>query len=311
MSENFNRLPKNSPHVAVARRRCFAALSMTSTAGCDSERSQESRLFQQPVSCAALLLILSLLAPAHGQNGLPPPLRNVTIEQKLNSRIPLDVRFRDERGKEVLLKDYFGSRPVILAFVYYRCPMLCNLVLNGLTDSLRNVSFDAGKEFEIVTVSIDPSEKPPLAVAKKSGYIERYGREDAEAGWHFLTGEGRAIQRLANAAGFRYTYDEEHKQFVHASGIMVLTPGGKLARYFYGIEYSPRDLRLALVEAAKNHIGSPVDRFLLFCFHYDPTTGKYGLVITRIMQMGGVVTIVGLATFWLCMWRREGRASSI
>lgn len=257
------------------------------------------------------LLSAALGLPLRAQilnSGAPPPmLREVGIDQKLGAPLPLDLTFRDERGETVQLQQYFGEKPVILSFVYYECPMLCTQVLNGLLESLRTLSFDVGKQFEIVTVSFDPGETPKLAADKKASYVKQYKRAGAEQGWHFLTGDTASIRQLTQAAGFRYTYDPATDQFAHASGIMVVTPQGKMARYFYGIEYSGRDLRLALVEAAENKIGSPVDALLLYCFHYDPLTGKYGLVIMNVLRLAGVATVMALGTFMLVMFRRDRR----
>jgi len=225
----------------------------------------------------------------------------------LNEQLPLDLTFRDETGKTVQLREYFGEKPVILALVYYDCPMLCTLVLNGVLRSLRTLSFTVGHEFNVVTVSFNSKDTPTLAAAKKETYLQGYARRGAEAGWHFLTGEEEAIQRLTHTIGFRYTYDPQSGQYAHASGIIVLTPQGKIARYFYGIEYAPRDLRLGLVEASANTIGSPVDQILLFCYHYDPQTGKYGLIIMNALRLAGVATVLSVGTFMLVMFRRDRR----
>jgi len=244
------------------------------------------------------------------ENGLPEPLREVKIEQRLNEQVPLDLQFKDETGRTVQLREYFhGSRPVILALVFYKCPMLCNQILSGLTAGLRAQSFDAGREFDVLTVSFDPRETPELAAEKKQSYLERYNRPGTERGWHFLTGDEMNIRRLTDAAGFRYNYDEKTNQFAHASGIMLLTPEGKLSRYFYGVEYNPRDLRLGLVEASNNKIGSAVDQLLLYCFHYDPATGRYGPVVINIMRLGGVVTVLGIGALILVLRRRSGKSA--
>ena len=219
--------------------------------------------------------------------------------------MPLDLTFRDETGQPVTLGQYFGSKPVILALVYYECPMLCTLTLNGLVSALKAVSFDVGNQFNVVTVSFNPAETPNLAAAKKETYLKSYGRAGADAGWHFLTGDAANIKRLVDAVGFRYRYVPEQKQFAHAAGITVLTPSGKIARYFFGVEFAPRDLRLGLVEAANEKIGSPVDQLLLYCFHYDPVTGKYGAVVMNIIRLGGVVTVLALGGAVLIMRRRE------
>jgi protein SCO1/2 len=239
-------------------------------------------------------------------NGLPKPLNNVGIDQKLNEQVPLDTVFRDETGREVRLGEYFNhGRPVIITLVYYECPMLCNQVLNELAGSLKTLSFDVGKEFDVVTVSFDAREKPELAASKKETYMARYGRAGAAAGWHFLTGDQKSIDALTQAVGFRYTYDDKTKQFAHASGIMLTTPEGKLARYFYGIEYAPKDLRLSIVEASANKIGTPVDALLLYCFHYDPANGRYGLAILNVVRLGGVLTVIGMVALIILLRRRK------
>jgi protein SCO1/2 len=248
----------------------------------------------------------SLLAQAT-PDGRPPILRNVSIEQRLDSPLPLDLEFRDESGRTVRLRDYFGRRPVVLVLAYYDCPMLCTQVLNGLVSAMQVLSFDAGREYEVVTVSFDPRDDASDARAKKVPYVARYGRPGAEAGWHFLTGEPKAIAALTEAVGFRYAWDERLEQFAHASAIYVATPDGRLSRYFYGIEYAPRDLRLALVEASKGKIGTPVDQLLLYCYHYDPAAGRYGAVVMNMLRVAGVVFVLILSTFLFVMWRREKR----
>jgi len=225
-------------------------------------------------------------------SGLPKALNGIGIDQKLNEQLPLDLPLVDENGKNVKLGDYFGKKPVVLSLVYYQCPMLCNQILSGMLGSLRQVTFNAGEQFEIVTVSFDPNETPALAAKKKETYIKAYNRPSGAAGWHFLTGDAANIKRLTEAVGFHYLWDEQTKQFAHASGIMLATPEGKLARYFYGIEYPPRDLRLGLVEASENKIGTPVDTLMLYCYHYDPSTGKYGAVVMNVIRAGGVVTLL-------------------
>jgi protein SCO1/2 len=231
-------------------------------------------------------------------DAVPPQLKEIGIDQNLDAQVPLDLTFRDESGTPVQLEKYFHKgKPVILTLVYYECPMLCTLVLNGLTSSLRTLSFDVGKQFEIVTVSFNPNESPQLAAGKKRTYLDEYRRPDADQGWHFLTGEPAAIETLARSVGFRYRYDPDVKQFAHAAAIMVLTPSGRVARYFYGVEYAPRDLRLGLIEAAENRIGNPVDQLLLYCFHYDPATGKYSAAVLNIVRLGGALTVLSLIGF--------------
>jgi len=231
----------------------------------------------------------------------PELLKEVGIDQKLNDSIPLDLRFKDEHGNSVMLAKYFGSKPVILSLVYYNCPMLCTQVLNGMDRSLKNIPLDLGKDYTVLTVSIDPTDQPVLAEAKQAMYVGMYGKPSAAEGWHFLVGDELQIKQLAAAVGFRYAYDADSKQYAHASGIMVLTPEGKLSRYFYGVSYPERDMRLGLVEASEGKIGSPVDEILLFCYHYDPQTGKYGLLISRIIQTAGVLTVLagGICLFFL------------
>lgn len=235
----------------------------------------------------------------------PELLKEVGIDQKLNQTIPLDLTFRDEDGKTVALGQFFGQKPVILTLVYYNCPMLCTQVLNGVESSLKELSTDIGNQYDVVTISIDPTESHVLAKTKKEMYVGMYGRPGAAEGWHFLTGDEPQIKQLANAVGFRYAYDPDSKQFAHASAIMLLTPEGKISRYFYGIQYPTRDLRLGLVEASEGKIGTPVDQVLLFCYHYDPATGKYGLLISHVIQIGGALTILILGVGMLILFRGE------
>lgn len=263
-----------------------------------------------PVLAAGLLLHPSrasaqLTDPIQNIGVRPELLKEVGVDQKLNESIPLGLKFNDEKGKQVDLRQYFGSKPVILSLVYYNCPMLCTQVLNGLERSLKEVSLDLGKDYAVVTVSIDPTERPVLASAKQELYTGMYGRPGAAQGWHFLTGDEPQIKQLASAVGFRYAYDPESKQFAHASAIMLLTPEGKLSRYFYGITYPSRDLRLGLDEASEGKIGSAVDAVLLFCYHYDPATGKYGLVISHVIQIAGGLTVLGVGGLILLLSRRE------
>ena len=240
----------------------------------------------------------------------PAELRDVGIEPRLHEQVPLDLALRDENGRAVTIGDYLGQKPVILSLVYYDCPMLCTLVLNGLVRALRTLTFDVGKEFAVVTVSFDPRETHELAARKKATYIAEYGRDDAAAGWHFLTGDAPEIERLARTVGFRYTYLPDAKEYAHGAAIMVLTPEGRLSRYFYGVEYSPRDLRLGLVEAARGEIGSAVDAFLLYCYRYDPHTGAYSMMALTLVRLGGIATVLALAAFVLVMRRRERAAEA-
>jgi protein SCO1/2 len=238
----------------------------------------------------------------------PNLLQDVAFEQRLDAQVPGDLVFRDETGKTVRLGDYFGNRPIILALVYYECPMLCTQVLNGLVSALDILKFDAGRDYDVVAVSFNHREGPGLASAKKQGYVERYKRPGTEGGFHFLSGPEASILQLTRAVGFKFKWDPEIKQYAHAAGIVVLTPEGRVSKYYYGIEYSPRDLRLGLVDASRSRIGNPVDQLLLYCYHYDPTTGKYGLVAMTAVRIGGALTILGLASFWGAMWWRSRRA---
>lgn len=240
-------------------------------------------------------------------NGLPKALAEVGIQQKLNEQISPDIEFKNEDGQTVKLGEYFGKRPVVLALVYYECPMLCSEVLNGLTGSLKALNFTAGKEFDVVAISFDAREndKPGLAKNKKESYVKRYDRAGTENGWHFLTGTQDSIDKITQAVGFKYTWDEQTKQFAHAGAIMILTPEGKLSKYLYGIDYAPKDVKLAIVESSENKIGSPVDQLMLYCFHYDPATGKYGLAVMRVMRVGGLLTLFGLGAMIFVFWRRN------
>jgi len=256
-------------------------------------------------SCHAAFAAPAVQQPPDRRPPLPAALRDVGIDQRLNEQIPLDLVFRDENGVAAPLSAYFGRKPVVLALVYYQCPMLCTQVLNGMVSSLRSVSFKAGEEYDVVAVSIDPTETPELALGKQKQYVKRYGR--GPAGWHFLTGAEAQIKTLANAVGFRYSYDPSTKQFAHASAITVVTPQGRLSRYLYGVDYPARDMRLALVEASENRIGTPVDQILLFCYHYDPVTGKYGAAALGLMRFAGITFVLILSTFLIIMWRRDLR----
>jgi protein SCO1 len=246
--------------------------------------------------------------PGMPASTLPAPLREIGFDQKLNARVPLDTAFKDESGRAVMLGDYFGKRPVVLIFAYYDCPMLCTVVINGLASALNVLSLEPGKDFEIVTVSFNPRDTPATASAKKASYIARYKQPGAAAAWHFLTGDQPSIDRLTKAAGFRYVWDDETQQFAHPTGVMVLTPDGRLARYLFGIEYGPRDLRYAIVEASNGNVGSAVDSLILFCYHYDPAAGKYGVAIMRLIRAGGAATVLALGAFIFVMVRKEKRA---
>lgn len=257
------------------------------------------------------LALAALLAPPaaaqSGDEAIKRALEGIGIEQRLDQQVPLELRFTDSAGHEVRLGELLRDRPAILTLVYYECPMLCTMILNGLARSLKPVRLSVGRDYDVIVVSINPRETPELAEAKKRIYVKQYGREGAAAGFHFLTGEQEQIERLAQAVGFRYTYDAETGLYNHASGIMVLTPAGRLARYFYGIEYPARDIRLGLVEASEGRIGSPVDAVLLYCFHYDPTTGRYGLLIMNVLRLGGIATVLLLGAFVFVSLRRDRR----
>jgi protein SCO1/2 len=243
------------------------------------------------------------------RNQQPQIFDQVGIDQKLGAQAPLDLRFKDESGRDVQLGNYFNQkRPVILALVYYDCPMLCNQVLNGMTSALQVLRFNAGKEFDVVAVSFDPRETPALALAKRKTYLDRYKRPGAEAGFHFLTGQKDAIDALTKTVGFRYSWDDKSNQFAHASALILLTPEGKVAQYYYGIEYSPKDMRLGIIEASNEKLGNVADRLLLFCYHYDPMTGKYGALVMRMVRIGGILTMVVLGGFIVLSVRRERHA---
>ncbi len=264
------------------------------------------------LTTAFVALLMSL--PAFGQgmtkgimsppaNVRPPGLLNVGIEQHLDEQIPADLNFRDETGKPVRLGDYFGKRPMILNLVYYNCPMLCNEVLAGLESAMRVMKFDVGKEYDVLTVSFDPRETPEMATKKKAEFLKRYGRAGAADGWHFLTGPQESIDALTKAAGFQYQYDPKTEQFAHATAIALLTPEGKIAQYYYGVEYAPKDLRLGLIQASQNKIGTLADQVLLYCYHYDPNTGKYGAIISRVLQLSALATVLGLGALMIVLIR--------
>jgi len=252
-----------------------------------------------------------MASTSRADSSMPQALEGVGIEQRLDQSVPLDLAFRDETGRDVRLGDFLGSKPVILVPAYYECPMLCTLVLNGLVSALRVLSFDVGKEFDVVAFSIDPEDTPEIAAAKKANYLKEYHRDGTEAGWHFLTGPADSIDRLTHAIGYRYRFLAEEKQYAHAAGIVVLTPQGRISRYFYGVEFSPRDLRFGLIESAAERIGTRVDQLLLFCFHYDPSTGKYGAIAMNSIRIGGVLTVLSLVGFIAVMLRRDRKAAPI
>ena len=253
----------------------------------------------------ALLAVLPAAALAQPAAARPALLKDVGYDQKLGTTVPSDIVLRDEDGREVRFGDFLGRKPVVLNLVYFDCPMLCTITLNNLASALATIAFDVGREFDVVTVSFDSRETPPLAAAKKKAYVSRYGRPGADKGWHFLTGDAAQVARLTDAVGFRYKWDEPTRQFAHPSGVLVLTPEGRIARYLYGIEYAPKDLRMAVVEAGGGRIGTPVDQAMLYCYQYNPTTGRYGLLTLRLVRGGAVLTVLALGGFIVTMRRKE------
>jgi len=260
-----------------------------------------------------LALAFALLTTGHARakDDLPPIVKEVRFDQRLNEQVPLDLRFRDELGRWVHLSDYFQGKPVILIMAYYRCPRLCNEVLQGLLKSLKGMSaFDVGNQFQVVTVSFDSREAPDLAAGKKQSAIERYARPGTDDGWHFLTGTQPSIDALAKATGFKFVYDADSEQFAHAAGIMVLSPDGKLSRYFYGIDFPSRDLRLGLVEASAGKIGTPIDSLLLYCFHYDSATGRYTASVLNLVRLSGGLTILALIAMMAVLTLRRRKPTT-
>jgi protein SCO1/2 len=289
----------------------------TAAAGCPVERNStvSPGNFRKP-RYRMLPVLLLLAASAWGQgmskgimsppaNVRPPYLENVGIEQHMDAQVPPGLAFIDDTGHPVKLGDYFGKKPLILNLVYYNCTMLCGEALAGLSGAMKMIKFDLGNEFEVVTVSFNPKETPAEAAAKKAEYLRRYGRPNAAAGWHFLTGSADSINALTKAVGFQYQYDAARNQYAHATAIMVLTPQGRISRYFYGVDFPPKDLRMGLVEASQNKIGNAVDQVLLYCYHYDPATGKYGAVVNNMLKIGGALTILLLGGMILIFIRLE------
>ncbi len=279
-----------------------------------SKRAAQRRRLLFCVQC--MLLVGLFTATSFGQsmttgimsppaNVRPPYLENVGIEQHLNAQVPPDLVFADDTGRSVKLGDYFGKKPLILNLVYYNCPMLCGEALAGLSASMKMIKFDVGNQFDVVTVSFNPKETPQIAAEKKADYLKRYGRPNAAAGWHFLTGPAESINALTKAVGFQYQYDAAKDQYAHATAILVLTPQGRISRYFYGVDFPPKDLRLGLVEASEGKIGNAVDQVLLYCYHYDPTVGKYGAVISNMLKLGGGLTILLIAALIFILIRLD------
>jgi protein SCO1/2 len=271
------------------------------------------------LAAASVVLTLALAVAASAQinsgvmsppaNTRPPRLENVGIEQHLNAQVPPDLTFVDDKGKPIKLGDYFGRKPLILNLVYYNCTMLCGEALAGLSSAMRLIKFDVGNEFDVITVSFDPRETTEMAAAKKKDFVDRYGRASAARGWHFLTGQSGSINALTKAVGFQYQYDSKTNQYAHATAIMVLTPQGRISRYFYGVDFPPKDLRMGLVEASQNKIGNAVDAVLLYCYHYDPETGKYGAIIGNILRLAAAATILLLGGLILILWRLDRTAT--
>jgi protein SCO1 len=287
MRRNQNSQSALAPRDTAARHRLLAVMAsvfLTATAG---GQSMTQGILSPPASVR------------------PPFLENVGIEQHLDGQVPADLAFVDDAGRAVKLGDYFGSKPLILNLVYYNCTMLCGEALAGLSASMKVIKFGVGDQFDVVTVSFNPRETPDLAAAKKKEYVKRYGRPGAEKGWHFLTGPAESINALAKAVGFQYQYDATRNQYAHTTAIMVLTPQGHIARYFYGVEFPPKDLRLGLVEASSGKIGNPVDQVLLYCYHYDPAVGKYGAVVANLLKVGAAVTILFISGLLLVLFRLE------
>ena len=278
-------------------------------------RNQPNSISAVRLTLAIALLVVS--APAQINSGMmsppantrPPRLENVGIEQHLDAQAPPDITFRDSTGNTVKLGDYFGRKPLILNLVYYNCTMLCGEALAGLASAMRLIKFDVGNEFDVVTVSFDPRETPAMAAAKKIEYVKRYGRPNAASGWHFLTGQPESIDALTKAVGFQYQYDEKSNQYAHATAIMVLTPQGRISRYFYGVDFPPKDLRMGLVEASQGKIGNAVDAVLLYCYHYNPETGKYGAVVANILRLAAVATVLLLGGLLFILWRLDRAAT--
>jgi protein SCO1/2 len=263
------------------------------------------RLNKDAAIAAAFFIITSFFASTASAQNPDSVLTQIGIEQRLGVQVDPTIEFRDESGQTVRLGDYFGAKPLILTPVYYECPMLCSMLLNGLVKALHVMPFTAGKEFEIISFSIDPNEQPDLAAQKKLHYVRDYGKAQAAAGWHFLTGTEQSIHRLAEQIGFRYTYDTYTKQWAHASGIVLLTPAGMVSQYFYGIEFDPADLRLSLIQASNQRLGSLTDHILLYCFQYNPTTGKYSIAIMRVLRAFAVATVLLIAGFIFVESRRK------
>jgi protein SCO1/2 len=261
---------------------------------------------RRSIAALCVFVLATIAAPLCAQQGTTPAiLREVNISQRLNEQIPPELTFRDENGNAVRLGDYFGKKPIVLSLVYFECPALCTEVLNGELRTMKVLSLDLGKDYEAVTVSFEPKDTPTLAKAKRDVYVGQYGRSGSAQSWHFLTGDQPSIDALTQAAGFHYAYDSANRQYAHAAAILVLTPEGRIARYFYGVQYPARDLRLGLVEASQGKIGTLTDHAILYCYQYDPMTGKYGLIVMNVVRAGGLLTVLALGLFMLIMFRRD------
>jgi protein SCO1/2 len=249
-------------------------------------------------------------APGAVSTETPPQLVGVGFRQRLDEQLPLDAMFTDDRDRRVSLGDVIGDRPVILAFVYYQCPMLCTQVMNGLSSALKALRFSAGTDYDVVLVSFDPKDTPAIAAEKKRAHLEYWSTEDDAEAWHLLSGDEASIRRVTEAAGFTYRLDERTGQYAHVSGVLVVTPDGRLSRYFYGVEFSPNELRLALVDSGQGRVGTAIDELLLYCFHYDPEAGRYGLVVMNLVRIGGVLTVLAMGVFIVVTRRRESQAAA-
>jgi protein SCO1 len=271
----------------------------------ETEDKNMKQFFRLLLSVAFLSASILGNGTAYAQQATPEPLQALAFDQNLDAQVPLNLPFTDENGEQVLIGRYFGETPVILVMAYYECPMLCTLVLNGLVDSLKQMDFTPGSQMQVVTVSIDPRDTPDLAAEKKANYLADYGRPETADGWHFLVGEDPAIEALAEAVGFNYFYQEDIDQFAHPAGVVVLTPSGRVSHYFFGIQFNPTDLRLAMVESSENRIGNLVDQVYLLCYAYDPEIGGYGLVIQNVLQLAGAGTLLLMAGGFLLLIRRD------
>lgn len=285
-------------HSARAGMRVLVLICILTFAFCMTEISAQ----QQPGMPGSMGFTGGIVA-----SNVPPKIQEVTFKQRLGEQLPLDAKFKDESGRDVVLGEYFGKKPVVLAFVYFQCPMLCPLIMNGISSALKVVPFTAGQEFDVVLVSFDHRDTPEAANAKKRAHLQHWAVPETADGWHFLTGAEPEIQRVTSAAGFTYKWDEESQQFAHVSGVLVVTPDGRLSRYFYGVEFSPKDLRLALVDSGQGRLGSVVEELLLYCFHYDPSTGKYGAAFMNILRLSAVLTTGLILGFVVLMRWRETR----